>query len=259
VFGAPEDNSICTGVDDDHDAQKIIYTSPAFAGFQLTASYTPQSNVETHLDGGGPHAGMPVHTPGRSRHNASVALNYGYDGPTWGMEASLGASFEGHVEQGVPGIDVSFKEQDFYQAGVNFYFGNFAIGVGGEYYNDLVDITESDGADSVRLQTDAWVAGIGASYSHDAWIFGLQYAHLDGETDFDASGGVAIPLDDVEVSRDRVVGTVSCLLGPGIVLDAEIGYTWIDLDPEADFSELDEEVSDDYQAFEIGVGTIITF
>ena len=40
-------NSACTGVDDRGDAQKIIYFSPLFHGFQLSASYTPNPDAET--------------------------------------------------------------------------------------------------------------------------------------------------------------------------------------------------------------------
>jgi outer membrane protein OmpU len=257
-FGVPDDNSICTGVDDDTDAQKIIYTSPVFAGFQLTASYTPQGDVENHTDGGGPHVGMPSHFPGQSRHNAAVAVNYGYDGETWGMAASLGASFEGHVEEGIDFIDLDVREQDFYQAGINFYFGNFAIGIGGEYYHDLLDVTQSVGPDSIRTKADAWVAGIGASYSHDAWILGLQYAHLDHEAEIDASDGLGVPFGELDSSRDRVVGTLTYLLGPGISLDAEVGYTWTQSDADADELDLFGDVSE-YEALELGMGALITF
>ncbi len=258
AFGGLRDNSICTGVDDQSDAQKLIYTSPSFGGFQLTASYTPNGGTENHTDGGGPHVGMPATPIGGSRHNASVALNYGYDGGTWGMEASLGGSFEGHVEQGSPGVALSFDEQDFYQAGVNFYFGNFGIGVGGEYYNDLIGIDVESGGLEQHIHGDAWVAGLGASYSHDAWIFGAQYAHMESDLDIEVSTS-PLPFNNIGTSRDRIVGTVTYLLGPGINLDAELGYTWIDTDPEFDFSSPDSEDVDDYQSFEIGLGATVTF
>ncbi|NJO33631.1 MAG: hypothetical protein HC869_11290 [Rhodospirillales bacterium] len=52
---------------------------------------------------------------------------------------------------------------------------------------------------------------------------------------------------------DRALVTAIYPLGPGIDLDAEIAYTWIDTDPES------ADGVDDYQALEIGVGTAITF
>ena len=99
AFAGFGDNSICTGVDGTTDAQKIIYTSPVLGGFQLTASYTPNGGDETHDDGVGTHVGMPTNTPGESRHNTSVGLNYGYEGNGWGLATSLGGSWEGHREE----------------------------------------------------------------------------------------------------------------------------------------------------------------
>jgi len=261
-FGDFSDNQVCRGVDVDTDAQKIIYTSPSFGGFQLTASYTPNDNTENHLDGGGPHLGMPSRATGEAEHSGSVALNYGYDGGDWGMEASLGASFQGNQKESLPGVpsslvDFDLNSRDFYQAGVNFYFGNFAIGVAGEYFNDLVNVREEVAGDALDIETDAWVAGIGASYTHDAWIFGAQYSHHENETDFDIP--TTSPFGDhIEMQQDRVVGTVTYLLGPGMNLDASAGYTWIDADPELVLDDTGNDI-DDYDSFEIGLGATVTF
>src|SRR5262245_18576400 len=46
-------NSVCSGVDDRGDAQKFVYISPSFGGFQLTGSYTPNGGDERHGDGVG--------------------------------------------------------------------------------------------------------------------------------------------------------------------------------------------------------------
>jgi hypothetical protein len=47
--------------------------------------------------------------------------------------------------------------------------------------------------------------------------------------------------------------TANYALGPGIDIDGEVGYTWIDTDPETPDSV------DDYDGLEIGIGTAITF
>jgi len=239
-------NTVCTGVDDSGDAQKIIYITPSFAGFQLTASYTPESDAQNHTDGVGPHVGMPVDNDGDSRHNVSVYGTYSFEGDGWGLTAGAGGSWEGHVEQ-QPGPDRD--EQDFYQAGLNFTFGNFAIGGVFEYFHDLLD----QGDDNV----DQWVAGGGISYTLDAWTVGLQYSHLD--RDNDGSGSAA------GLQQDRVVLDGNYALGPGINLDAEIAYTWVDTDPEGatvggdpDGFDFGKDI-DDYDALEIGLGTNITF
>ena len=49
-------------------------------------------------------------------------------------------------------------------------------------------------------------------------------------------------------------------MGPGITIDAELGYTWIDTDPEVEnFAPTAPDGLDDYDAIEIGIGTSITF
>ncbi|MBL8710317.1 MAG: hypothetical protein JNL25_14065, partial [Rhodospirillaceae bacterium] len=83
------------------------------------------------------------------------------------------------------------------------------------------------------------------SYNVDAWTVGLQYSHLDFEND---------PVGaNTDFTRDRVVATGSYALGPGIDLDASLGYTWMDVDGPAGAA------ADNYDAFEIGVGTAFTF
>lgn len=237
-------NTVCSGVDDKGDAQKIVYITPVFAGFQLTLSYTPNGGDETQSDGVGPHTGMPANADGESRHNLAAYLSYSYEGDGWGLTAGGGASFEGHVEQQTgPDRD----EQDFYQAGLNLTFGNFAIGGVFEYFNDLVDqgsFATGGGAVVGDHAVDAWVAGAGIAYTMDAWTVGAQYSHQDSDDDGD---------DGVDFSMDRIVLTGNYAMGPGINLDAEVGYTWVDADPEAD------EGLDDYDSLEIGIGTNITF
>jgi predicted porin len=238
-------NTVCTGVDDSGDAQKIIYITPNFGGFQLTASYTPEGGAQNHTDGVGPHIGMPTNNDNESRHNVSVYGNYSYEGDGWGLSAGLGGSWEGHVEQ-TPGSDR--KPQSFYQGGLNLTFGNFAIGGVIEYFHHLLDQGPNASTTppfSTDADIDAWVAGGGISYTMDAWTVGAQYSHQD--TDDDASGGT-------DFTMDRAVLTGNYAMGPGINIDAELGYTWTDTDPENGGG-----FDDDYQGLEIGIGTNITF
>lgn len=250
IAGVAGSNSICSGVDDSADAQKLVYVSPVFGGFQLTASYTPSADHETHVDGAGPHLGMPDNAPIASRHNTSAYLTYVHEGTDWSVTAGLGGSWEGAVESA--GGLIGVAKQEFYQAGLNLSFGNFAIGVAGEYYNDA-RVLEIPGAFGIR--SDSWVAGIGASYAMDAWTFGLQYSHREDENEILSS-----TLDDFDGTQDRIVATVNYALGPGIKVDAELGYSWIDTDPELEnASTTIPEGADDYGAIEIGIGTSIAF
>jgi outer membrane protein OmpU len=53
---------------------------------------------------------------------------------------------------------------------------------------------------------------------------------------------------------------VNYALGPGINVDGEIGYTWVDTDLEAeDFSTTAPDGLDDYDALASGIGAAITF
>jgi hypothetical protein len=233
-FPALSSNAACVGVDDKEDAQKLVYITPNFSGFQLTMSYTPNGGDEDHIDGVGPHIGMPTNTDEESRHNFAAYATYQYEGDGWGLTAGGGGSFEGHVEQS-PGQDRD--EQQFYQAALNLTFGQFSVGGVFEYYNNLFTLDDGD-------DVDAWVAGGGVAYTMDAWTFGAQYSHQLA----DVKGG-----GNDDFTTDRAVLTANYALGPGINLDGEVGYTWLDTDPET------TDDVDDYQALEIGLGTAITF
>src|SRR6185503_7384182 len=115
-------------------------------------------------------------------HNVSVYLMYTYEGDGWSASWGGGGSWEGHVEK-VPGSDR--EEQDFYQTGLNFTFGDFSVGGVFEYYNDVLDRTSSEGDAGVPIASDAWVAGLGAAYTIDAWTIGAQYSHLDANLEGD--------------------------------------------------------------------------
>jgi predicted porin len=242
-------NPACVGVDesDGGDAQKILYFSPVFAGFQLALSYTPNGGDQDHTEGVGPHLGMPFNADDESRHNVSVYLTYTYQGDGWDVTWGGGGSWEGHVEQ-VPGPDR--KEQDFYQTGLNFTFGKFAVGGVFEYYNDALDRGRDKGDAGAAVALDAWVAGIGLAYTLDALVIGAQFSHLDADNDADSAV--------TDFTQDRAVLTAAYTLGPGIELDAEIAYTWADTNPEEEETPDGIEV-DDYNALEIGLGTTLTF
>ena len=235
-FPALTSNAVCIGVDDREDAQKIVYMTPVFGGFQLRVSYTPNGGDERHGDGVGPHLGMPTNTDSESRHNVSVYGTYELVRETWGLTAGFGASFEGHVEQ-QPGDDQ--REQTFYQGGLNLTFGAFSVGGVFEYYDNLLSFKGGDDA-------DGWVAGGGLAYDFEHFVVGAQYSHQSTEVDR-AGGG------NDDFTMDRAIVTAIYPLGPGIDLDAEIAYTWIDTDPES------ADGVDDYQSLEIGLGTAITF
>ena len=242
-------NSACSGVDDKSDAQKILYFSPVFAGFQLAASYTPNPDSETHVDGVGPHVGMPPKNLGDNSpdadHDASVYLTYSYQGRDWGLTWGGGGSWEFGTDSDE---FTDYEDQDFYQTGLNLDVGRFSIGGVFEYYHDL-DSSRSIGFDS-SVDLNAWVAGGGVAYAYRAWTFGAQYSYRQ-DTYREHFGSFDFKTEQVQ---QRAVATVNYALGPGINLDGQVGYTWRDWDPEAEF-----DTDDDYDALEFGIGTALSF
>jgi outer membrane protein OmpU len=242
-------NSACTGVDDKGDAQKIVYFSPLFHGFQLSASYTPNPDAETHGDGVGPHLGMPAKTFGTANpdadSDASVYLTYSYQGRNWGLTWGGGGSWEMGTDSTTA---IDFKDQDFYQTGLNIDIGRFSIGGVFEYYNDLSSFESIPFDTATRL--DAWVAGGGVAYNYRAWTFGAQYSYREDTFRVLSNFGDA----KLEQVQQRAVATVNYALGPGINLDGEVGYTWRDRDPES-LAETD----DDYDGLEFGIGSALSF
>jgi predicted porin len=238
-------NSVCTGVDDEGDAQKLLYLSPVFAGFQLGLSYTPSGDKKTHGDGVGAHLGMPVNEDDASRHNVSLYGTYSYETEDWYLQVGLGGSWEGNVEKadGEPNRD----ESEFYQAGVLVGIEDVSFGASFEYYHDddlfLATLENGD------VVADRWVLGVGAAYELEPWTFGIGYSIL--QADIDIAGA-----PDEDFTQQRAALTASYELGAGIDLDGELAYTWTDADPESapDFTDLA-----DYDAFEIGTGIAIEF
>jgi hypothetical protein len=241
TLNAPTSNSVCWGVD--NDATKVVYFSPNWGGFSFGLSYTPDGDQEGAGNHGG-HKGMPDHAVNESNHNVAAYLSYSYEGDGWGLTWGGGADFEGRIEKDGTG-DSDRNAADFYQTGLVLNFGGLSIGGAFEYYNDFT-------AGLTDVDSDGWVAGGGISYNVDAWTVGLQYTHLDFE-----NNDPDVADDAFDFTRDRIVLTGNYEMGPGVSLDAELGYTWVDVSGAADGSDADN--ADNYDAFEIGVGTAFTF
>ena len=238
-------NSVCEGVDDEGDAQKVLYLSPVFGGFQLGLSYTPSGDKKTHADGVGPHVGMPENEDDASRHNVSVYGTYSYETEGWYLQLGAGGSWEGNVEKADGGPNR--EESEFYQAGILVGIDDLSFGASFEFYNDddLFAATLENG----DVVADRWVLGIGAAYELEPWTFGVGYSVLQADIDIEGA-------PNEHFTQQRAALTAIYALGSGIDLDGELAYTWTDADPESapDFADLA-----DYDAFEIGTGIAIEF
>ena len=226
-------NSYCFSAD--NDSQKILYITPSFSGFQLALSYTPSANAEDYTQAGVNGSGTPTNPDGTAHHIVTAYATYAYEGDGWGLNWGAGGSWQlkrNNTDQ------VRDGKSSAYQTSGALTFG--AVSVGGifEYFNQ-------GGPDN-----DMWIAGGGASYTADAWIFGLQYSHGFYDGDFLADGNGA----DGSHRLNRVVLTTTYNLAPGVDLDADLGYTWY-----RDTRAATPDTLDDYQAFEIGIGSSLTF
>jgi predicted porin len=224
VFGAPGQSN----------PQQIKYTTPNFAGFQLALAYVPNSNAEDYTATGVNGAGSTVHAEGTSSHDFGAYLTYSYAGEGWGIDFGGGGEWQGKFN-GASGADDGASST--YQTALNVTFGGFAVGGIFQYY-------DTGGDDN-----NAWVAGGGASYGVDAWTVGIQGSHgtYDASTGSGQNGGG-------HDSLNRVILTGSYEMGPGVLLDAELGYTWFH-----DSGPATPEDTDNYSAFDVGIGSKFTF
>ena len=119
----------------------------------------------------------------------------------------------------------------------------FTIGVAGEIienYDDAFGSTTLTGL-AVADESDLWAAQIGGSYGWDAWTIGLGWTHTEAE----------ITSNSDEDTIDYVSLNGAYALGPGIDLEGNVGYV--------NYEDDDNAQNADYDAFEIGFGTAISF
>jgi len=228
-------NSVCA---DFGNSQSIKYTTPNFAGFQLAVQYTPSNNAEDYTQVGVNGSGTPVIANGGApgqKHIFGAYATYSFAGDGWGLDLGGGASLATGARRGT---GISDGKTAFYQTAANVTFGGFAVG-------GIFEYSDIGGDDN-----DQWVAGGGASYGIDAWSVGIQGSH--GR--FEGTGPVShAQLPGGHRTLNRVILTGSYEMGPGVLLDAELGYTWFN-----DTADSDDE-TDDYSAFDVGVGSKLTF
>jgi hypothetical protein len=219
------------------NSQSIVYATPSFSGFQLRLGYTPSNNAEDYTQAGVNGSGTPTNPDGTAHHSFAAYATYSYAGDGWGVDWGGGGSWQGkfnHTEAGNDG------KSQAYQTGLNFTFGNFGVGGVMEYFNTGGD------------DNNAWVAGAGASYGVDAWTVGIQGSHGH----YDGTGPALSFASNPGGSRNlnRVILTGNYQLGPGVDLDAELGYVWF-----KDTGDAADEGSDDYSAFSAAIGSKLTF
>ena len=227
-------NSYCFSAD--NDSQKILYITPQYGGFQLAVSYTPSTNAEDYTQVGVNGSGTPVNAVGTASHIVTTYLTYAYEGEEFSATWGGGGSWQlAHRDD----ITAEDGRSSAYQTSGSVTIGAWAVGGFFQYL-------DQGGHDN-----DMWMAGGGVAwYATDALGLGLQYSHGRYDGDFLGDG---LGTNGAH-SLNRTVLTTTYNLAPGIDLDADIGYTWY-----LDNRSGQQDSLDDYHAFEIGIGTSLTF
>jgi hypothetical protein len=228
-------NAAC--VDALGNSQSILYTTPIFAGFQLLLGYTPSNNAEDYTQAGVNGSGTPSNPDGTAHHSFAAYAKYSYAGDGWGVDWAGGGSWQGKFNDTEGGND---GRSSTYQTGLNLTFGNFGIGGVMEYFQNGGD------------DNNAWVAGGGISYGIDAWTVGLQGSHGT----YDGTGAAQSLVSNPGGSRNlnRVILTGNYALGPGVDVDAELGYTWFH-----DSGDAADNDTDSYGGASVAIGSKLTF
>jgi hypothetical protein len=210
------------------DATKVIYFSPTFGGFSFAFSYAPdsvQDGYSYYTGGGGTNFS---NESGEIENTFAGAMNFDHDfnglslasgvGFAEGQWANTGGSHNVGTTWGVDGHLI-------------FSFSGFTLGGAGRYQENW---QSASGA-------DLWVAGLGGTYNWDAWTVGLSWSH--GDYEYADSGSDSDTIDIIQLS-----GRYD--LGPGISLDAMVGYNTMNADVPG---------HDDVNSWEGGVGFFIGF
>jgi hypothetical protein len=218
------------------NSNSILYTTPNFSGFQLRVGYTPSNNAEDYTQHGVNGSGTPSNPDGTAHHSFAAYATYNYSGDGWGIDWGGGGSWQTEFNHHTGTND---GPSYWYQSGLNVTFGNFAIGGVGEYF-------DNGGTDN-----NAYVLGGGLSYGIDAWTVGLQGSH--GR--YNGANSTTLTTDPGgHRTLNRVIATGSYAMGPGVTLDAELGYTWFHDGGDAATSDTDH-----YRDIDVSVGSALTF
>jgi outer membrane protein OmpU len=217
TFGPAPAGSIGTCYGIESKGNKIMYFSPSFGGFTFGVSFTPQGG--SRLAGGGYAYGTNPQTStptGPGDNILSVGVDYSHDFGGWNLTAGGGGEWA--FTQYTTGGSNSGNKPAWYQAGVSVGIGHFAIGASGAYYQNYSHA--GYGATTATSGDDGWVVTAGASYTIDAWSFGLQGIYGDYQQN---AFGPFFSTSDYQYWGVSLNGAYA--LGPGIALEGQVAYT----------------------------------
>lgn len=192
---------------DDYEASKVVYTTPSFSGFGVSASFTPAANSADACCG----ALGKASTAGGGE-DKSAAIFYKGDMGDAKVSGDVGYTLE--QAGGARGIDV----------GLSVSFKGFTVG--GAWLNRAAIGSASTLKKVGDTVGDTWDLGIG--YETGPWGVTVGYMQASAKggdgtaaNSLTGSGGALVNGD---IKWQEVPVTVKYAFGPGITLNLEAGY-----------------------------------
>ena len=227
IAGYAGTNGTCYGLDG--NATKIVYFSPAFAGFQFAASFSPDATEGTRntLD----RAGTRFEDgEDQNSENLSVGVTYHRDVGEVSLVLGGGVAQSSQKETNPGNVNPARSANAYAQ-----------LELSGLTFGAAAELRRNFG----ETESDRWVVGVGATYGWDDWTVGFGWTRGDYE---DALGENGVgPFDAV---HDVYSLTASRALADGISVDGVIEYS--------DY-ESDDGAGPDYRGLAVGLGTDIEF
>ena len=254
TFGVAPMGSIGTCFGIEGKGNKVMYFSPSFGGLTFGVSFTPTGGQRRA--GGGLSYGTDVTAPGpgnAGNNVLSVGVDYTHDFGGWNLTAGGGGEWA--FTQYTPAGGNTNNKPSWYQAGLQIGIGHFAIGASGAYYVNYAHAGYA--ATTASSDDDGWVVSGGASYTIDAWSFGLQGEYGSYQQSASAILGTSAP--GVSAQNEKMWGVsfnTAYALGPGISLEGQVAYT------NANYGNLTSgplPIPGTVHSIEIDLGTAINF
>jgi outer membrane protein OmpU len=227
IAGYGGTNGTCYGLDD--NSTKLVYFSPALAGFQFAASFTPDNSEDTRnfVDGAGTRSS---NDDGQNSDNLSLAAGFAHDAGVVAVNVGGGAALSFDKEANPNDTD----EARSYNAYAQAAFAGFAVGV-------AFELRQNFGEDG----SDRWVYGAGATYNRESWTVGVGWTHGGYEGAFGENG-----VGPFNAGHDIVALTAAFEVDAGVTIDAVLQYS--------DYRSNDV-AGPDYRGLAAAIGTLIAF
>jgi predicted porin len=187
------------------DANRIMYTTPRYAGFQAGISYAPQAAEDSNTTNN-PNYGI-LNSNGRYHDSVEGGLNYREAFGGVGVQLSGGVRYMNQTQELSAFAGVDPGTMFGYSLGGQLTFGGFTVGGAYRKITSGHDLPAA-GLDQRSLKSDVWSAG--ARYEIGPYAAGLSC--ISGE----AVGFETAGTGDLEHFNCAVSGTYT--LGPGIRL-----------------------------------------